>query len=211
MPKTQPFDEHPGEYDGWFERHRFVYLSELAALRRFVPKNGKGVEIGVGTGRFAEPLGIRVGVEPSKAVRERARQRGVDVCEGVAEDLPFSDQSFDFVLMVTTVCFVDDIWKSFREAYRVLQLDGCFIIGLVDRASPLGKSYERLKNTNKFYRPATFFSAHDILRCLNRTGFEDIQVVQTVFGDLESIYEIQLFKQGYGEGGFVVASATRPA
>jgi hypothetical protein len=32
---------------------------------------------------------------------------------------------------------------------------------------------------------------------------------QTVFGDLESIQEIQPFKEGYGEGGFVTIKATK--
>ena len=61
MVKIAPFDEHAGEYDAWFERHRESYLSELAAVREFFPVGGKGVEIGVGTGRFAGPLGIPTG------------------------------------------------------------------------------------------------------------------------------------------------------
>jgi SAM-dependent methyltransferase len=209
MPRTQPFDEYLDEYEAWFERHRFIYLSELTAVRHFVPEGKNGVEIGIGTGRFALPLGIKAGVEPSRAMREHARQKGLDVREGVAEDLPLSNQSFDFALMVTTVCFVDDILKSFYEVHRILKPDGSFIVGLVDRTSPLGKSYEKLKNVNKFYRPATFYSTDDIVRYLNKTGFEEIQVLQTVFGDLESICEIQPFRKGYGQGGFVVVKGTR--
>jgi hypothetical protein len=56
-----------------------------------LPKSGTGVEIGVGTGRFAEPLGIRVGVEPSKAMRQVAQKRGIEVIDGVAQVLPFDD------------------------------------------------------------------------------------------------------------------------
>jgi hypothetical protein len=56
-----------------------------------LPKSGTGVEIGVGTGRFAEPLGIRVVIEPSKAMRRMAQKRGIEVIDGVAESLPFDD------------------------------------------------------------------------------------------------------------------------
>jgi SAM-dependent methyltransferase len=186
MPRTQPFDEYLDEYDAWFEKHRFAYLSELAAVRRFVPDGGNGVEIGVGTGRFALPLGVKVGIEPSKAMREHAARKGLDVRDGVAENIPLPDQSFDFALMVTTVCFVDDILEAFGQVHRILKPGGRFIIGLVDRTSPLGRSYERLKSVNKFYRPATFYSTDDVIGYLKRTGFGNIHVIQTVFGDLES-------------------------
>jgi SAM-dependent methyltransferase len=53
--------------------------------------NISGVEIGVGTGLFAVPLGILIGVEPSPRMAELARYRGIEVLENVAEELPFAD------------------------------------------------------------------------------------------------------------------------
>ncbi len=53
------------------------------------PLVGKGVEIGVSTGRFAEPLGIEIGVEPSKRMRETAKKRGIQVVGGIPEKVPF--------------------------------------------------------------------------------------------------------------------------
>ncbi len=209
MPRTQPFDEHLDEYEQWFERHRYVYLSEIEAIRHFVPRGERGIEIGVGSGRFALPLGIKEGIEPSAAMREFAARQGITVYEGVAENLPLPDDSYDFALMVTTICFLDDVLKSFREIHRVLKPAGSFIIGLVDKDSPLGKLYERMKEQNKFYRIATFYSVDAVIGYLRETGFGDIEIVQTVFGDLVSIAEIQPFKEGYGEGGFVAIKAAR--
>ena len=60
------FDENTLEYDQWFEKHSSVYQCELLAVQKAVPKNKTGIEIGVGTGRFAEPLNIKFGVEPSE-------------------------------------------------------------------------------------------------------------------------------------------------
>lgn len=74
---TNVFEESAQEYDEWFERHGFAYQSELAAIKTFIPKEGRGLEIGVGTGRFAVPLGIKVGVEPAKAMAAIARKRGM--------------------------------------------------------------------------------------------------------------------------------------
>ncbi len=51
----------------------------------------------------------------------KARARGIDVHPGVAEGLPFPDGRFDFILFVTTICFVDDLLKAFEEAFRTLK------------------------------------------------------------------------------------------
>lgn len=103
--KISPFEEQAGEYDDWFSRNPFAYASELQAVRMQLPRRGTGVEIGVGTGRFAGELGIPLGVEPSKSMRKIARERGIAVIGAVAESLPFRDGRFDYVLMVTTLCF----------------------------------------------------------------------------------------------------------
>lgn len=124
MTKTTSFDEAAAEYDAWFEKHRDLYLAELEAVRGFIPASGSGMEIGVGTGRFAVPLGIPIGVEPSPRMAELARQRGIEVFEGMAETLPFADCSFDFAVMVTVVCFLNNVAQAFREACRILNPTG---------------------------------------------------------------------------------------
>ncbi len=63
------FDEHAEEYDRWFDEHPAVFQSELEALKKVLPEKGTGLEIGVGSGRFAERLGIQYGVEPARAMR----------------------------------------------------------------------------------------------------------------------------------------------
>ncbi|MCK4339443.1 MAG: methyltransferase domain-containing protein [Candidatus Cloacimonetes bacterium] len=214
MPKTKPFDENYEQYEEWFENNKYAYLSELKAVKHFIPEDKKGidpvgitsngVEIGIGSGKFAVPLGIKVGVEPSKVMAKLARERGLKVYIGVGEKLPFENSSFDFALMVTTICFLDDVEKSFSEVKRILKPGGSFIIGFVDKHSPLGKQYLRYKNENVFYKIANFFSTKQVLEILKNTGFKDFEVVQTVFGEMSYINKIQNFKESYGEGGFVV-------
>jgi SAM-dependent methyltransferase len=209
MPRTEPFDQHPVEYEKWFNKHKYVYESELKAVRRFIPVGKKGIEIGIGTGRFAIPFGIKEGVEPSPAVGYLAIIKGLEVYKGIAENLPLDDESFEFALMVTTICFVDDVKKSFSEVKRILKPGGTFIIGLVDKNSPLGETYKKLKEQNKFYRPATFYSADEVIKQLEENGFSDIKIVQTVFGELHKIHTVQKFKDGYGEGAFVVIKSNK--
>jgi len=209
MARIEPFNRYLNDYEDWFKEHKYVYESELEAVRHFIPKDKKGIEIGIGTGRFALPLGIREGVEPSIVMRHFALHKGLEVYDGIAEKLPLADDSYDFVLMVTTICFVDDVVKSLNEVNRVLKSGRSFIIGLVDRNSPLGKTYEIMKDQNKFYRYATFYSTDEVKKLLKENCFKNIEIVQTVFGDLAAIHNIQLFKEGYGEGGFVVINAVK--
>jgi len=209
MARTEPFDKYLNNYEDWFEEHKYVYESELEAVRHFIPKKKKGIEIGIGTGRFALPLGIREGVEPSAAMRHFVMLKELKVYDGIAEELPLTDQSYDFALMVTTICFVDDVVKSFKEVKRILKPGGSFVIGLVDKNSPLGKIYEGMKEQNKFYRFATFYSVDEVKEVLEKNGFTNFQVIQTVFGELDKIQNLQMFKEGYGEAGFVVIKAIK--
>ncbi len=209
MAKIEPFEKYTQRYEEWFEKHKFAYLSELNAVKKILPKFKKGLEIGVGTGRFASPLGIKYGVEPSKAMAEIARQRGINVVYGVAENLPFEDESFDLVLMITTICFVDDILKSLKEAYRVLKPNGYLIIGFIDKNSPLGEYYQKIKEKNPFYKDANFISTDKLLKDLKKVGFKDFKIVQTIFHKLDEINKIEPVKEGYGEGSFVVIRAKK--
>ncbi len=209
MPKINVFEKYFKEYEDWFEKNRYIYLSELEAIKHFIPKSGEGIEIGVGTGRFTSPLGIKIGVEPSDAMRKIAEKRGIKVYKAVAENLPFNDKSFDFALLVTTICFVDDIVKTFQEAHRILKNNGIIIVGFVDKNSPIGKIYQAKKDKSKFYKPATFYSTEEVINLLKEARFKNLEIIQTIFGDPSKIQELQKYKEGYGEGSFVVIKAQK--
>lgn len=69
MAITKAFDINTEQYEAWFEKNRYAYESELLAVKKALPVNGNGVEIGVGSGRFTSPLDIAFGIEPSKKMR----------------------------------------------------------------------------------------------------------------------------------------------
>lgn len=209
MARTEPFDQYLHEYETWFKENHFVYKSELEAVRFFIPDNKRGIELGIGTGRFALPFNIMEGIEPSSAMRDYSSRLGLKVYNATAENIPLKDNIYDFVLMVTTICFVDDIVKAFREVRRILKPGGYFIIGLVDKNSPLGNKYEKFKEQNKFYHYATFYSTDEIIKHLKNAGFRNVEIIQTVFGELHDIHNVQKFKRGFGEGGFVVLNAVK--
>ena len=209
MPITEPFDNYSNEYDDWFITNKYAFQSELNAIKKALPENVDTVEVGIGSGIFAAPLGIKEGVDPSEAMREKAKKKDVRVMDAVAENLPYTDQSKNAVLMVTTICFVDDIYKSFQEVHRVLKDDGHFIIGFVDKNSPVGKFYLDHKDENAFYEDAIFFGTEELYKTLKDTGFKINNTYQTVFGKIDETNEVQNVLVGYGHGSFVVIKAQK--
>ena len=201
------FDRYYQKYDTWYDKHKFAYLSELEAIKKVFPKKGKGLEIGVGTGRFAAPLGIKYGIDPSKKMLEIARKRGVEVKLGYGENLPFAGATFDYVAIIITLCFVKDPRKVLSEARRVLKKNGKVIIGIIDRDSFLGKFYRKKKSI--FYKQANFFNVRKITNLLKEAGFKRLSYYQTIFKLPDEIDSVEMPQKGFGKGGFVVISGEK--
>jgi len=155
---------------------------------------------------FAVALGVPQGVEPSVKMAAYARGRGIDVIEGVAEALPFDNQVFDAVFMVTLDCYLSDMKPALLEAYRVLEKGGHLLIGHIDIDAPLGAVYERDKENNAFYRDATFRGTAAVLRELEETGFHVQKICQTI-ESLDNV--VQEVKEGFGSGVFVAIRAEK--
>jgi len=207
MNNISVFDNNALEYDNWFDKHSNIYQSEILALKEAITINKKGLEIGSGTGRFSIPFKINIGVEPSFNMSKLAEQKGMTIINAVAENLPFHNHSFDFALMVTTVCFLSDIPKAFSEVHRILKPKGEIILAIIDKNSELGMKYETEKLENKFYKDAHFHSAKEITTLLEQSDFYSFSYWQTLIKS--DTNKIEQPKHGFGEGSFVVIKAIK--
>ena len=207
MTRTAPYEAHAARYDAWFDQNQAAYVSELLALRPFVPVQGLGLEVGVGTGRFAAPLGVRVGLDPARAMLARAHARGIEVVQAAAESLPFADDTFDHALAVTTICFVDSPLTMLGEARRVLKPGGRLVIGFIDRSSELGRFSMARRRQSVFYADAIFYSAAEVEALLLAGGYGIESCGQTLSGLPAEVRQIEPLQPGHGNGGFVVVAA----
>ncbi|GHH66698.1 class I SAM-dependent methyltransferase [Promicromonospora soli] len=104
---------------------RFVDLVDARSGQR-------ALDVGCGPGAVTERLSRRLGpdavvaVDPSEPFVEAARGRcpGVDVRQGVAEALPFDDDTVDLALAQLVVHFMTDPVAGLREMARVARPGG---------------------------------------------------------------------------------------
>ncbi len=196
------YDTLGAVYDEWFIENDKLFVAECSAVAALLDEGVEYREIGVGTGIFAEKLGIREGVEPSEDMARFARKRGVRVIGGVAEKLPYPADSAEGLVMITVDPFLTDINAAFGEACRALKEGGSFVVAFIDRATPLGAGYEEHKDESDFYRGATFRTHDEIRAIAENAGFTYARSVQTVFALDNAAQEV---KEGHGEGVFAVA------
>ena len=200
MTGAGPFERLAERYDAWFDEPegRLIFASELAALRqlsRGLPR--PWLEIGVGSGRFAQALGIDVGIDPSRRLLELARARGLKVILGRGEALPFSASSFGAVFLIVTICFVQDPLPVLKEAARVLKGGGSLVLGLVPRESVWGRHYlDQGRRGHPFYSLARFYTPGEIEGLLSQAGFRLRRCLSTLYQQPGEVTKVESPREG---------------
>jgi SAM-dependent methyltransferase len=137
---------NPADYDAWYHTARGHWIGEteyaLAARLLTAQPGDSLLDVGCGTGWFtrraaADDL-VATGLDPDADGLDYARAHSspaLSWVEGDARDLPFADASFDHVLSIAALCFVDDARRAVAEAVRVARHR--FAIGWLNRSSLL--------------------------------------------------------------------------
>jgi demethylmenaquinone methyltransferase / 2-methoxy-6-polyprenyl-1,4-benzoquinol methylase len=132
---TGIFDRTAPDYDrmerllglgsgSWYRRQ--------ALMRAGLAPGMSVIDVAVGTGLVAreavtivgEPE-LVAGVDPSPGMLESAKvPAGVRLVRGSAEQIPFPDESFDFLSMGYALRHISDLSAAFREFHRVLKPGG---------------------------------------------------------------------------------------
>jgi len=210
MMSENPFDTRFREYDAWFDTNANVFASELLAVRELLPKPGRWIEVGVGSGRFAEALGIPVGVEPAEGIASLARERGVEVVRGRAEALPLEDGSVDALFLITSLCFVREMERAFVEAARVLVPGGEAIVAFLPSDSPFGALYTGGGTDDPFFARAFLRPRAEVIDALQATGLTVDRAVHTLTTEVVRANDgVEAPSPGWERGSFVVVRAVK--
>lgn len=172
------FDSFAKDYDSW-------YLSKLGKFVDDVEKNllqeladfSKGdnvLDIGAGTGTYSIWLGkkgldvtaLDQSTEMMKVAKDKADKEGLDInwILGDAHNLPFSDNTFDLVISVTAIEFMDNPKRVLEEAMRVLKPKGKLIIGVLTKDSPWGELYQAVakEDPSNLFAKAHLYTEEEI-------------------------------------------------
>jgi SAM-dependent methyltransferase len=118
----------------WFVGRRAILES---FLRGIAGKLGKPsgdlriLDVGCGTGANLEMLaqfGKAEGVDVSDDALEFCRRKGLTVQKGLAETLPFPDESFDITTALDVVEHLDDDIAGLKEMFRVTKKGGYSLV-----------------------------------------------------------------------------------
>jgi len=187
----------------WYTSLTYKMLDDFKALARRIavelPQGSQVLEVAPGPGYFAIELaklgGYRVtGLDISRTFVDIARQNAaeagveVDFRHGNASQMPFYDQSFDFLLCRAAFKNFAQPLEALQEMYRVLKPGGrALIIDLRRDASKESVSQAveemRLGRVNTFLTKGTFRFML-LKRAYTRKEFEAF-LAQTKFGPIE--------------------------
>lgn len=137
---TRYYDAFSSTYDEGRDRgyHRLIDDQAAAVVRR-VATGRTALEVGCGTGlvmqRVAGFAAHVTGIDVSPGMLARARERGLDVCEGSATALPFPDAAFDVVYSFKVLAHVEPVEPALAEMARVTRPGGHLVFDAYNRDS----------------------------------------------------------------------------
>jgi len=185
-------------YEKWYNTPEGKYADKLEKdlfLKLVKPKRGQSIlDIGCGTGHFSfwfhslglNAIGIDISPDMLRVARDMAKIRKTMDIKFIKEDaynLPFLDDSFDLVVLITTLEFLSQPEKALSEAFRVCR--GKIFLGVLSKWSLL--SFKRKLKTlfrESVYRKARFYSLRELKKLIDSCSkdYTDLHYQKTLKG-----------------------------
>ncbi len=168
-------------------------VSRLGPLRDIVEgsvmwlngsRPGKLLDVGCGNGQFLatmQKLGWEVtGVEPDgQAVKVAQERFGLNVYEGVLEDIGFPDDTFDAITMSHVVEHLPDPIGTLRECKRILRKGGRLVVTVPNIESLGHRLFREAWLDLDPPRHLFLFSPHSLRTCAERSGLQVLELRTT--------------------------------
>ncbi|PKL70390.1 MAG: ubiquinone biosynthesis protein UbiE [Methanomicrobiales archaeon HGW-Methanomicrobiales-1] len=205
------YDSIADVYDHHYDHHRGRrYHTHISSqLMRPLPRGGRLLDIGCGTGLFVEKFikngGTAVGLDISGKMISRAHHRcpTSEFILGTGEKIPFCDDSFEAVASLLAFSYVKDPQAMLSESLRVLKPGGTISIctlgkKLLTRGIPaiyqIGEmmkiKHVVMKNFGEHY-----YDKNEMTALFTEAGFSDVEVSWCSFAHIDMIDPLFNFAQ----------------
>jgi SAM-dependent methyltransferase len=228
------FDEYAATYDAWFLDNPNVLESEVRLVASTLRNAGRVLSVGCGSGLFEkimrDEFGITVtdGVEPSPAMAEIARKRGMDVTEATAEEFDYPAGEYDTILFNGSPSYITDLDTVLSKVYAALKPGGRVVLVDVPKESTYGLMYNLAKALGTWNHPllegayppnpypiefvnvANWRTTAEKIALLEKNGFRNIESAQTLtthplYSDLAAEEPVP----GHDRGDYVALTAIK--
>lgn len=229
------FDEYAATYDAWFLDNPNVLASEVRLVASTLRDAHRILSVGCGSGLFEkimrDDFGITVtdGVEPSPAMAEIARKRGLTVTEATAEDFDYPAGRYDTIIFNGSPSYITDLATVLRKVYDALPSGGRVVLVDVPKESTYGLMYNLAKAVGTWDHPllegtyppnpypmefvnvANWRTTAEKIALLEAAGFTGLTSAQTLtthplYSDLAAEEPVP----GHDRGDYVAVTAFKP-
>jgi len=211
----------PERYDQWYSTPRgdWIGRTETALLDALIGlRSGESLlDAGCGTGYFTQALSAdacwTVGADRDEAMLHHAarhRDGGPSWLSADAHALPFADLSFDIVISVAALCFMQDEHRALAEMLRVARRR--VVLGLLNRRSLLYLNHGR-NGGRGGYRGARWHTAREARSLFDALATANVETRCAVFlpsgGPLARWVEPTLGRWQAGWGSLLAVAADK--
>ena len=179
---TIAFNPEAESYDKWYTSKAGAFIDLLQTTAVFdllMPqKEMRILDVGCGTGNYSlklKNIGCEVvGVDVSEKMLDIFKLKldnqktNIELHLLQSNTLPFEDESFDAVISVTAVEFMNNLNESIDEMFRVLKPNCSLVIGTLHKESKWGAMYE-----------SDFFKSNTVFKYANLLGKKDLLKLHT--------------------------------
>ena len=142
----------------------------LSDAKKLAPSNKRMLDVGCGTGfliNLAHDLFERIdGIDATQAMLDCVdlSPGNVHLHQGIAEDLPFEDQTFDVVTAYSFIDHLEDYRLMISEAARVLKPQGCLYVDLIPNRLFWNEIFELSESDNSVFDPIVNREINELVR-----------------------------------------------
>ena len=181
--KGQLFDEWPEAYDKWFTTPIGSLVRKYEAelmLDLLKPKQGEIIlDAGCGTGIFttdilssgSQVIGLDISLPMLIQAKKKLKEYPFWIILADMLNLPFPGSSFDKVVSVTALEFVEDAKGAIGELFRITKRGGCIVVATLNSLSPwASRRKAEAKERQTIFEKVIFRSPHELLSLASVEG-----------------------------------------